>query len=71
MYGNPIIRRFITTPAKGADQLVWLATTQPGSDWEPGAYFESKHKAMKVNPQTRSKEAAEALWDSSKDFAGL
>ncbi len=31
-----IVRRFMLTPEQGADTLVWLATTRPGTDWISG-----------------------------------
>ncbi|UFS59434.1 SDR family NAD(P)-dependent oxidoreductase [Subtercola endophyticus] len=71
VYGNPIIRRLITTPAKGAAQLVWLATTDPGTAWQPGSYFEKGRPARKTNPQAGSVELARELWEASSTMVGF
>lgn len=52
---NPVLRRLaFVTPEQGADQLAWLATTEPGADWQPGAYSEKRKPAKRVNSQTPS-----------------
>jgi len=71
VYGNPLVRRLITTPARGAEQLVWLATTEGGVDWEKGGYYEKGRVARKVHPQTRSMDLASELWDVSARMVGL
>jgi NAD(P)-dependent dehydrogenase (short-subunit alcohol dehydrogenase family) len=38
-YGSWLGKRFMRTPEQGADTLVWLATTKPGVDWQPGGYY--------------------------------
>ncbi len=38
-YGSRLGKRFMRTPEQGADTLVWLATTKPGVDWQPGGYY--------------------------------
>jgi hypothetical protein len=57
------------SPEKGADTLVWLATTTAGADWKPGEYF------VKRRPGARSREArdpslARQLWDESVRLVG-
>jgi NAD(P)-dependent dehydrogenase (short-subunit alcohol dehydrogenase family) len=63
-------RRFMTTPERGADQLVWLATGRPGVDWEPGRYYERRRPARRTNPQVRDADLARALWDRSAALLG-
>ncbi|QRP49172.1 hypothetical protein [Amycolatopsis sp. FDAARGOS 1241] len=53
VYTNPIGRLVMLSPEKGARQLVWLATTAPGADWESGVYYERGRRARRVNPQRR------------------
>jgi len=39
LYGSALGKRLMRTPEQGADTLVWLATTKPGVDWQPGGYY--------------------------------
>jgi len=71
VYSNPLIRRLITTPKKGADQLVWLAEGAPGADWRSGAYYEKHAPAKKTNPQTADAVLARRLWETSAEMVGL
>ncbi|MBC7565015.1 SDR family NAD(P)-dependent oxidoreductase [Candidatus Saccharibacteria bacterium] len=49
---------------KGADTLVWLATTQPGKDWTPGEYY-VKRKVAKTNQEAADPTLAASLWKQS------
>jgi NAD(P)-dependent dehydrogenase (short-subunit alcohol dehydrogenase family) len=65
VYHTPVIKRLYTiSPAKGAEQLVWLARGTPGSDWQPGEYYE-KHKIAKSAPTAHDDELAWRLWEES------
>lgn len=69
-YEGFIGRLFFITPEKGADTLVWLASTTPRRDWQPGQYY------VKRKAATRSRTAADAgaarrLWDVSETMVGL
>jgi NAD(P)-dependent dehydrogenase (short-subunit alcohol dehydrogenase family) len=66
MYTNPIGRLFMTSPEKGADQMVWLAEGRPGVDWESGAYYEKRKPASRNNPQALDDGLAEWLWERSE-----
>ncbi|BDZ48587.1 short-chain dehydrogenase [Frondihabitans sucicola] len=57
----------LSTPDKGADQLVWLADKNPGTDWQSGAYYE-KRKPKRTNPQALDVRLATELWDRSEDM---
>lgn len=57
-------RRFMLSPPQGADTLVWLATTQPGTDWEPGEYY-VRRKPAKANQLAEDPHLAQQLWDTS------
>jgi NAD(P)-dependent dehydrogenase (short-subunit alcohol dehydrogenase family) len=65
-----ILSRFLLTPAKGADTLVWLATTTPGTEWTSGQYY-AKRKIAKMNPQASDASLAAQLWDRSAEMVGL
>ena len=59
-----VLSRFLTSSAKGADTLVWLATTTPGVDWEPGSYY-VKRKIATTHPLVSDARLAAELWDRS------
>ncbi|MBE7701646.1 SDR family NAD(P)-dependent oxidoreductase [Oerskovia sp. Sa1BUA8] len=59
-----VLSRFLTSSAKGADTLVWLATSTPGVDWEPGNYF-VKRKVAATHPLVGDARLAAELWDVS------
>ncbi|PRY65971.1 short-subunit dehydrogenase [Glaciihabitans tibetensis] len=65
-----VLGRFLLSPDKGADTLVWLATTTPGSDWERGGYY-AKRKLAKMNPQASDAALAAQLWDRSAEMVGV
>jgi len=71
VYSNPLIRRLITTADGGAAQLVWLASTTPILDWNPGTYYEKGRTAQKVNPQVTSLALAAELWEASARMVSL
>ncbi|MDR7301609.1 hypothetical protein JOF55_001790 [Haloactinomyces albus] len=65
---NRITRAMLIPPEKGADQLVWLAESRPGVDWESGAYYEKRRPAKRISPQTRDIELARRLWNRSEEL---
>lgn len=58
----PVTARFTATVDQGAEQLVWLASSTPGVDWQPGEYY-SKHKVAKANRAVYDPVLAGELWD--------
>lgn len=68
IYTSRIGRAFMISPEKGADQLVWLAETEPGSDWVPGTYYEKRRAARHNNPQALDADLARRLWDRSEQL---
>ncbi|MBX9980595.1 MAG: short-chain dehydrogenase [Mycobacterium sp.] len=58
----PVTARFTATPDQGAAQLVWLASSTPGVDWQSGEYY-SKHKVCKANRAAYDPVLAGQLWD--------
>jgi NAD(P)-dependent dehydrogenase (short-subunit alcohol dehydrogenase family) len=63
-----LIKRFMLTPAQGADTLVWLASS---SDAEgiSGGYF-AKRRIAQSSPAAKDEVAARRLWDVSTNLAG-
>lgn len=67
IYQNPVIKRFLATPKRGADTLVWLTTSTPGRDWRSGGYF-ARRKPAKANQQAADAKLARALWDRTEEL---
>ncbi|RUR03289.1 SDR family NAD(P)-dependent oxidoreductase [Labedella endophytica] len=70
VYQTPLKHLVLRGPETGAEQLVWLATTTPGTDWEPGEYYE-KRRITKTSMQAYDGLLAEGLWDESARRTGL
>jgi len=70
IYTSRIGRAFMATPKKGASQMVWLAETSPGTDWESGTYYEKNKPAKRNNPQALDPDLARELWDRSAELLG-
>ena len=64
-----VLNRFLLTAEQGADTLVWLATSTPGQDWVPGAYY-AKRALAKANKQAYDSELARVFWDRSLQLVG-
>ncbi len=58
------LRHTLISSEKGADTLVWLATTTPGRDWTSGEYY-IKRKPGRTNRQADDAQLASALWERS------
>ena len=70
IYGSRIGRAFMTTPEKGAGQMIWLAESVPGTDWVSGTYYEKRKPARRNNPQALDADLARQLWDRSEQLLG-
>lgn len=64
-----VLNRFLLAAEQGADTLVWLASSTPGQDWVPGAYY-AKRALAKANKQAYDSELARAFWDRSLELVG-
>ena len=64
------VRRFLASPEKAADTLVWLATTRPGLDWPQGQYF-AHRRVAKANRQAYDDALCAGLWDRTETMLGL
>ncbi|HEY2227698.1 MAG TPA: SDR family NAD(P)-dependent oxidoreductase [Xanthobacteraceae bacterium] len=70
IYSSRIGRAFMTTPNKGAEQMIWLAESVPGTDWVSGTYYEKRKPARRNNPQALDADLARQLWDRSEQLLG-
>lgn len=50
------------TPDEGCDQLVWLARTEGGHDWQSGEYY-VKRRIAKAHRLVANPAETQALWD--------
>ncbi len=71
-YTQPVLavaKRFMLSPARGAETIVYLASS-PEVEGATGGYYEKKRR---VTPSTLAQDAALAaqLWDRSADLVGL
>lgn len=62
---------FLLRPAKGADTLVWLATTTPRRDWKTGGFYTKRKLDFTTNPQADDAALASALWERSAALVGV
>lgn len=71
VYHSPL-KRFLglITPEQGADTIVWLATTKPGKDWQPGEYY-YKRKIEGAHKLAYDDSVAKSLWDQSAKMANI
>jgi NAD(P)-dependent dehydrogenase (short-subunit alcohol dehydrogenase family) len=65
-----VLRRLLRSPEKGAETLVWLATSTPGRDWLSGEFYKDK-QVSRANRQAYDPTLAKELWDRSVEMAGL
>jgi NAD(P)-dependent dehydrogenase (short-subunit alcohol dehydrogenase family) len=68
IYASRIGRACMKTPEKGAVQLVWLATTTPGPEWQSGTYYEHGRPARRNNPQALDPVLAERFWNRTEEL---
>ncbi|HUX71880.1 MAG TPA: SDR family NAD(P)-dependent oxidoreductase [Cellulomonadaceae bacterium] len=65
-----VLRHVLISPEKGADTLVWLATTEPGTQWVSGEYYE-KRRIAKAHAQAADAGLARELWERSAAMVDL
>ena len=71
LYANPLTKRLLKSSSDGAEQLVWLAETTPGSAWQSANYYEKRRVATRINPQSADTQLARDLWDASAALVGV
>ena len=67
---NSPFRLAMRSPERGADTLVWLATSAQGRDWESGGYFADRKPAT-ASPAADDADLAEELWERSAQMCGM
>lgn len=68
-YSSPA-KVLLTTPAKGADSLVFLAEATPGVDFRPGGYV-IKRRPATARACVNDVKLGEALWANTEQVLGL
>ena len=58
------VRLLLRSPERGADTLVWLATSSPGVDWVSGGFLADR-KPARTHRQSTDPAVAARLWDLS------
>lgn len=66
LYTTFLKKFFLITPQEGADTIVWLASSTPGTDWESGEYYIKRKVSDQVNPVALDSDAAKQLWEWSE-----
>jgi NAD(P)-dependent dehydrogenase (short-subunit alcohol dehydrogenase family) len=67
VYHSPLKNFGLIGPEQGSDQLVWLASAAPGTEWTSGEYY-TKYTPGWTNKQARDAALAEQLWERSLDM---
>ena len=67
---SSFLKHLLISPAQGADTMVWLATSQPGRDWQSGEYY-NKRKIAKPRKQAYDANLAHDLWELSAKLTQL
>lgn len=69
VYRSPLRHVALIGTEQGSDELVWLASSEPGVDWQSGQYY-YKHKVARTNNIADDAAVAERLWDRSLELLG-
>ncbi len=64
------LKRFLLDPSKGADTMVWLATSDPDLDWQSGEYYHNR-KVARASKQSFDAKLANDLWELSAKLTGI
>lgn len=68
LYESALRKLFMISPERGADTLVWLASSIPVRDWTPGAFY-VKRKLTTTSAQGGNAQLAQKLWEWSERAA--
>lgn len=70
-YHTPLRRLLLISPAKGADTLIWLATTAPDRDWQSGEYYVKRKVSRSIDDKVNDGDLARELWEQSVKLSRL
>ena len=71
LYHTPLRRLVLISAEKGGANLTWAIEGQPGVDWQPGAYYDERKLATKVNRQINDATLVDQLWASSAQLVSV
>ena len=63
-FRGPIKHLALIEPERGSDELVWLGSSTPGTDWKSGEYY-ANHRIARANPRAYDPVLARELWERS------
>ena len=63
-FRGPIKQLALSRPERGSDELVWLASSTPGTDWKSGEYY-ANDRIARANPRAYDSVLARELWERS------
>ncbi|MGK2882974.1 MAG: SDR family NAD(P)-dependent oxidoreductase [Mycobacterium sp.] len=64
VYRTPLRHLVLIGAEQGSDELVWLASATPGTDWQSGEFY-AKHKIAHTPKPARDEALAQRFWDNS------
>ncbi|GAA1498440.1 SDR family NAD(P)-dependent oxidoreductase [Paeniglutamicibacter kerguelensis] len=67
IYGSKILSKFLTSPQKGANTLVWLSNGVAHIDWPAGEYF-TRRRVSSTNRQANDAGLSASLWDRTEEL---
>lgn len=70
VYRSALKNLLLMGPERGSDELVWLASAVPGTEWISGEYY-ANHRIGHPNKQAADPVLAEQLWERSLDMIAL
>lgn len=71
LYQSFVGKLFFISPQKGADTLVWLASTAAGTDWKPGEYYYKRQVYRRLLAVAKDDAQGADLWEKSVRMVGL
>lgn len=69
-YRTPFARFWLDSVKTGAQPLIWLASSSPGTDWQSGEYYE-KLQLAQPHPLALNTQVTQRLWDLSEAYTTL
>lgn len=69
-FRGPIKFLALAGPERGSEELVWLASSRPGTDWKSGEYY-ANHKIARANRRAYDPVLARELWERSVEMVAV